>query len=334
MNDQSPSNRRGANVRQAAAAKQAGTDLAQREEATLAQFGHIRETLLKERAWYDSVSPSHVNATQHIALCWGLVKNGDWQLQRALVETPHSFFEAATECAQLGLVPGKTYHFVAFRNKVKGTQNDYMYAITGIVDYKGEIDMIYRAGGVRSVCCDVVRANDVFRWRRGMELPYHVVSAPSYAQSQEGLAGPEERGILTGVYAYAVMLDGGYSDPVVMGKETVLKYRAVSKTDAFWGPEWPLEGPWTEDMWKKTAIHKLFDRVPHSVEYAQNLLRAHAETVQRGPASRDLPVAPPEHLRELTAADDERPATRGEASGRETPASPSYGPEVPAGISE
>jgi recombination protein RecT len=265
------------------------------------QFAAVREELLKQRAWFESVAPSHIDARQFIALCFNVVKESDWQLQKALVEAPRTFFAAATECAQMGLIPGKTYHFVAFNNTVKGRNgaaDTKQMQVTGIVDYKGELDMIYRAGAVRAVHWDVVRQNDTFKWRPGMEIPYHVIHAPEYAPEQEGLGDDLERGYLTGVYAYAAMMDGGFSKPVVLGKSAVMKYRARAKTMQFWGPDWPLEGPDTQAMWIKTALHRVYRTVPHSAEYAANLMRSSAALTE-APRSQALPAAPPSPVREL-----------------------------------
>jgi hypothetical protein len=147
------------------------------------------------------------------------------------------------------------------------------------------------------VHCHVVRQNDTFRWRPGeMEVPYHVIHAPADS-IQEGLADDDERGAITGVYAYAVFLNGGISQPVVMSRSTIRKHRDYAKTDKFWGPKEGLydrakEGPWTPDMVKKTAIHKLYDSVPHSSEFLMEQMRVAAE-VARMPVEHRPQMAPP-----------------------------------------
>ena len=47
-----------------------------------------------------------------------------------------------------------------------------------------------------------------------------------------------------------------------MGREEVMRHKAVAKTDKFW------VGPWEPDMWIKTAVHKLETWVPTSAEQA------------------------------------------------------------------
>ena len=274
------------------------------------KWASVREELIKQTNWFKSLLPTHMSedaqVRQFLAMCFSVVKESDWQLQRALMEAPQTFFSAAAECAQLGLIPGKTYHFVAFNVTVKeqGGRERKEYQVTGMTDYKGEIDMIYRSGRVRAVHAEVVRANDTFKWRPGMEFPYHVIHAPKppegFNEVQEGLASDDERGPLTGVYAYAVMMDGGYSRVSVLSRSRIAKLRST-KTEAFWGPQWPAEGPWTEDMWRKSGVHDLFDEVPHSVEYVLDRLRVQA-SIAEAPKGVVLPAAPEADVKALDGA--------------------------------
>jgi len=249
----------------------------------------VEERVRGAREWFDTVRPKHIDADQFIGLCFGALHR-DADLVAAAYINPEPFMVAVSECARLGLVPGDTYHFVAF-NSGAGPQ------ITGIVDYRGEIDMIYRAGG-QAVYCDVVRENDTFIWRRGeMELPHHVIHAATGDHlgdgKQIGLGDETERGALTGVYAYARLASGALSDVVVMSKSMVMKRRAVAKSTKFWGPAWPEEGPWTPEMWMKTALHVLYDVVPHSAEYLRELLSM-AAVIDRHPITAGAaPALPP-----------------------------------------
>lgn len=252
------------------------------DRATVA-IERVKGQVRQNRNWFATVVPRHVDAEQFVALCLGVISKGDKWVKLALYQNPHTFLQAASECARLGLVPGETFWFVAFKNKHAGNT----YEITGIVDYKGEIDLIYRAGGVVGVHCHVVREHDTFRWRPGdMDVPYHVIHAPE-GSAQEGLASVEERGHITGVYAYCTMAGGGYSQPTVMGLSEIKRHRSYAKTDKFWGPveglySVELEGPHTVDMVRKTAIHKQFDMVPHSAEYLSERMRV-AATAERNP---------------------------------------------------
>lgn len=283
--------------------------LAKRDEPPPGGVDAVKAQLRQNRSWFSTVVPKHIDADQFIALCLGAIKKGSEELVQALVGRPDTFLQAASECARMGLVPGETYHFVAFKNKQSG--GGYAYEVTGMVDYKGEMDMIYRAGGVRSIHCHVVRLHDTFRWRPGeMEVPHHVIHAPD-GSMQEGLASTEERGNITGVYAYCVMADGGYSQPTVMGISEIKRHRSFAKTEKFWGPieglyDLTLEGRHTVDMVRKTAIHKQYDMVPHSSEYVRERMRVMAEiearplvavpaslAIEEAPDAIDAPVDPP-----------------------------------------
>jgi recombination protein RecT len=184
-----------------------------------------------------------------VRLAQGLLRR-DENLAKVASRNPGSFLAALLECARLGHEPGtEHYALVAFGNEV-----------TGIEQYQGEIERMYRAGAVDAVICEVVRKNDYFMWRPG--------TAPEH--DADWFATAEARGELVGVYAYAVLKGGGISKAVVMGAEEINRHRQVARTDAMW-VKWP------EAMWRKTAIHELEKWVPTSAEYQRERLRALAE---------------------------------------------------------
>jgi recombination protein RecT len=89
------------------------------------------------------------------------------------------------------------------------------------------------------------------------------------------------------VYAYAVLFNGATSHVVRMGAAEVAKHRAVSKSgDAFWGPAYPAEGPWTPSMWLKTGLHALERWVPTSAAYRWEVAASQAKVAMD-------PVRPP-----------------------------------------
>ncbi len=259
-----------------------------------ADLALIEKRVQAARKWWGTVAPSHIDPDQFVQLCLGMIRQGQFRLRQAIVQSPETFMQAVAECARDGLIPGETYYFVPFKSfKLSQQAGHDVYEVTGITAWQGEVDMIFRAGGVASVHVQEVRANDTFIWRRGtMELPHHVIHGPEASPQQEGLADDEERGVLTGVYAYARMTAGGYSEPVIMSRATVKKHYDVAKTHDFWG-EWDkivtgVEAPWTVDMFKKTALHKLYDLVPHSSEYMAERLRMVAAMERAG-----VTAAPP-----------------------------------------
>src|SRR5204863_3066981 len=94
-------------------------------------------------------------------------------------------------------------------------------------------------------------------------------------------ASPAERGPLKAVYAWARLPRGAVSQVAWLNRPEVLRHRAMSRSAGkagggnFWGPE-DGEGPNTEAMWKKTALHVLEGFVPTSAEYRMQLAAAEA----------------------------------------------------------
>ena len=196
------------------------------------------------------VLPTHVNPQQFVRIAQGTLRR-DKNLARVAASNVGSFMSAILECARLGLEPGDTYHLVPFGNEV-----------VGITDYTGEIELIYRTGVVASVIAELVYANDEFEYELGVhERPVHKVDWFG------------DRGPMIGVYAYAVMNTGATSRVVVMSETDVNKVKAVSKTANRNDSPWKQ---WPDRMWLKTVVHQLYNWVPSSPEYRQELARATA----------------------------------------------------------
>jgi recombination protein RecT len=232
---------------------------------------------------FQQVLPSHIPSQTFVRLAQGVLRK-DEKLAAAATANPGSFLAALLECARLGHEPGtEAYALTWFRNNKTGVPE-----IVGIEQYQGEIERMYRAGGVLAVRCEIVRQNDTFRWSpTTMRLPLHEFDA---------LADDTERGPLRGVYAYAEMVGGALSQPVVMGKGEVMKHKAVAKSEKFW------TGPWEPSMWKKTAVHELEKWVPTSSEYRREQLRD-AVAIQRSLDQPHQPVPAGTPIHSLRPAD-------------------------------
>ena len=212
------------------------------------------ELVRQSRSWFATIVPSHIDANAFVALTLACLRKNP-KLAAAAVQNPQSFMAALSECARLGLVPGDTYHLVPFGSE-----------ITGITDYTGEIELIYRAGAVSSVKAEIVYRKDHFRYTTDMDRPEH---APDWFG---------ERGELIGAYAYAVMKDGATSKVVVYSKAEIDRVKAVSKTSGRSDSPW---NQWYDRMALKTVIHRLEHFVPTSAEYRREQLRAAAEVSQQ-----------------------------------------------------
>jgi recombination protein RecT len=243
----------------AVAAVDPGNTLALVEAKQWLQFLGTYETS------FASIAPEHVKVEAFVALAAAWVRR-DPKLQEAVEVNPGSLILALRECAALGHVPMRgIFALVPFNNnKAPGGKQ-----VVGIEEYRGVVERMYRAGGVQSVHVEVVRDADLCRFQKTrMVLPDH---------EYDEFADDEERGPLKAVYAWARMREGGTSDVAWLPKGQVLKHRRSSRTgDAFWGPAWPDEGPWTQDMWKKTALHVLERVVPTSSAYRMEVARSEA----------------------------------------------------------
>lgn len=199
------------------------------------------------------VLPSHVKPEQFVRLAQSAYRRGDARMREAAQNDVGSFLACLLDCARLGLEPGDTYHLVPFKG-----------SLTGIRDWKGEVELMYRTGRIKAVKCEVVYANDTWEWSpTRMQLPVHERAGgegPGRAGDWFGV----DRGEMVGVYAYAELIDGGTSRVVVMTRSEVEAIKAVSKTsgrsDSIWNT-------WPDRAWMKTAMHQLWKWVPKSAEF-------------------------------------------------------------------
>lgn len=237
---------------------------------------------------FKTVLPSHVRPDTWVRLAQGALKKGKklpdgrTELEAAAANNPGVFLASILEAARLGLEPG-TEQFYLTPRKVKG-----QLEILGITGYQGHIELIYRAGAVSSVVAEVVRENDDYTYRRGVdEVPIH---------NYQAFAGEQTRGKLIGVYAYARMKDGSVSRVIELGRDHINRIKESSQGSS------SDYSPWVrheEAMWLKSSVRQLQKWVPTSAEYRDALrqdtaevARAHAEG-SRVPVvfgGQDLPV--------------------------------------------
>lgn len=217
------------------------TDLARRPD--LQVEAHVAD--------FASVLPSHIKPEQFARLAVGALRRNP-DLYKAAVQNPPSLLNALLEAARLGLEPGTPEFYLTPRfGKDPG--------VLGITGYRGEVELIYRAGAVTSVKAEVVYERDRFEFRPDMERPVHEVDWFA------------DRGKVLGAYAYAEMVGGGVSKVVVIGPADIERAKSASSTAA------KSFSPWHTDfaaMVLKTAVHRLAKWVPTSAEYRREQLRA------------------------------------------------------------
>jgi recombination protein RecT len=244
----------------------------------------------QSRGWFTTIVPSHVDVGAFVALALAELRRNP-KLDAAARRNPQSFMSALSECARLGLVPGDTFHLVPFEDRRNKTVE-----ITGITDYTGEIELIYRAGAVASVKAEIVYAKDQFHFTTDMDRPEH---APNWFG---------DRGDLIGAYAYAVMKDGATSKVVIYSKAEIDRVRELSRAPKRDDSPWER---WYDRMALKTVIHRLQHFVPTSSEYRREQIRAAAQVAQEVSGG-GLPAA----MAELATSAHNGQDTRYPAAGR------------------
>lgn len=162
-------------------------------------------------------------------------------LTRAAMQNAAGLMATVQEAARLGLVPGSPDYYLIPR----GNQ------VTGLVSYRGEMELMRRTGRVRDFGHMLVRENDHFEWRGVTELPL-------LQEEPEG-----ERGELRYAIAWAEYRDGTRSSIVRVDRDRI----AAAKKAA--GSARSSSSPWVQHeaaMWRKTAFHELSLIVGTSVE--------------------------------------------------------------------
>ncbi len=193
---------------------------------------------------FGKVLPRHVGTERFERWCLTFLKQAvagkQAQAWARVLGSPQgqlSVMHAFMDCAQLGLEPGRTYHLVPYGEQV-----------TGITDWKGEVELIYRAGRF-PVVAQLVRKADEFHMLGANVPPRHVADWFNDA----------DRGPVVGGYAYCQLGKDAYSLVVLMSEADFEHHKAKAKTKDIWD-EWP------EAMRLKTLVHQLRKWAPWATE--------------------------------------------------------------------
>jgi recombination protein RecT len=192
--------------------------------------------MLTPERWAD-VLPAHVGPAKFQRWALTLMQNPDLIEVSKTPAGQLSIVTALLDCASLGLEPGRTYHLVKFGGTV-----------TGITDYKGEIQLITNASPAACVVAQLVRKADDFHMTGANIPPRH--DADWFA---------DDRGEVTGGYAYVDYGGQRYSQVARMTEAQFRKHRDKARAKNVWD-EWP------EAMRLKTLVHQLRKWVPWSAE--------------------------------------------------------------------
>lgn len=211
----------------------ASTEVAQQEpkKRTLADLIEMQKPAIAKAL------PRHMNPERMARIATTVLRQTP-ALSRC---TPESFLGALMTASQLGLEPGALgeAYFVPY-----GT------VCTFIPGYRGLIKLARQSGLVADIYAEVVRANDSFQVKLGLNRDI-----------QHDIVDRVNRGDVTDVYAVAKFKDGT-STFVTMTVAEVEAIRTRSKAGR--------NGPWVTDweaMAKKTAVKQLSKWLPLSAEF-------------------------------------------------------------------
>ncbi|MEW2568419.1 recombinase RecT [Streptomyces sp. NPDC047070] len=166
--------------------------------------------------------------------------------------TPASTLQALLTCARFGLLPDGTEAVV----KRQGTTAVF------VPMYQGYIQLMHRSGEVGSVHVGEIREND--------EVSF-TPTAPAPDDFVHKVDIRKDRGEVTHVYAFGWMAGGARSAVVMLSKadaesirdeysEAYAEAKAAKQLDSsFWHTHFL-------DMWKKSAVRRLFKLMPKSAE--------------------------------------------------------------------
>ncbi len=204
---------------------------------------------------FAQVLPQHLGAEKFTRWALTLLRRPELAQVATTDAGRLSIMSALMDCASLGLEPGRTYHLVPFGGREKdGTPKPQ--TVTGMTDYKGEVELIWRAVQ-RPVIAQLVRAEDKFTPCGANVPPFH--EADYWGK----------RGRIVGGYAYVDYGSDLYSQVIYMPEssdepdvDSFLKHRAVSKKQDLWDK-------YPEPFRLKTLVHQLRKWVPWSAEVRQ-----------------------------------------------------------------
>lgn len=174
-----------------------------------------------------------------------------------LLCSSQSLLVGLMHCATLGMEPNTPMghcYLLPFRNSRTGT-----HEATFVLGYKGAVALAWRSGEVQSLDAAVVRKQDKFLWKRGLNAVLE--HEPDLLASQDDRENP-----IIAAYGIVTMKSGGKLVEV-MSREEVENVRARSRSGQ--------SGPWVTDyarMACKTVLKSALRLAPMSAEFEQAVL--------------------------------------------------------------
>lgn len=213
------------------------------QKAAPAPYDNIKAALDRMAPQMAEVVPRHLSAEKLLKVALGSIKKDSKLLECSVSSLLACVMEASKLGLSIGGILGEA-HLVPFAKEA-----------TLIIGYRGFVSLMRRGGDISTVRAVVAFEKDRFRYVEG--LSPNIEHEPSLA---------EDRGAMTHVYAVAKWKDSDDCQFVVLGKQAVMKARAVSKKQELWDAH-------PEAYWQKTAIRRLAKLAPLEVEAADAIER-------------------------------------------------------------
>ena len=225
----------------------------------------IKQMLAANIKAIKTVLPKHMTPERMMRIAFTAISRSP-QLARC---TPLSLLNAVIEASMLGLevnTPLGQASMVPFWNG-KNQQTEAQL----IVEYKGKIELAYRSGMVKSFQAHPAFEKDKFNYEYGLNPDL------KHVPSKE-----KDRGKLIAAYAVVNYLNGGVDFEVIEEAEA-MQAKAKSASAKQDDKNKTTLSVWNSEdepaMWVKTAVHRLFKRIPKSPEYRE-LARAQELTAK------------------------------------------------------
>lgn len=165
--------------------------------------------------------------------------------------SPASVREAIINAARLGLPPGGPLQLAALVPYKGECQFQPMY--------RGLIRLAIQGGCVRNIEAEVIHENDLFIYEKGTSAQLRYT--PHEFRHDNGKHKGTNAGEVIGAYAQAWLVNGG-TQVEAIPRADLDKIQKASKAES--GP-WQY---WPDEMRKKSAIKRLFKKLPMSEELA------------------------------------------------------------------
>ncbi len=238
-----------------------------------AKLTDIERLLAKNMEVIEKSIPKHMTPERMLRIAFTTIQNTP-----GLADcTMYSLVAAVVEASQLGLeIDGRGLaYLVPFKDRAQL-----------IVGYKGKVQLFYQTNMGKDIYAEVVYENDEFAYERGLNpILYH---KPKFGG---------DRGKMIGVYCVAELVNGGKPFAVLTAKD-IEKIKKVSQASSSSYSPW---SKWEDEMWKKSAVHRLSKMIPSSPEMQRAVM---LEDQMRGGVSQTMADNLPQGVKLLGVTPD------------------------------